>query len=309
MLLDGERLRQLIETAKSEVVLCSPFIKADVLQRLLSVVASEISVRIITRWRPAEVAAGVSDLDVFEICQDRPRTYLSLLDNLHAKMYLADDAALIGSANLTATALGWVAQSNVELLVMARRADSEIANLLKQLERAEIATYAIKSRIEAEASKLTKLKLPEAEEVSELWKGKPVALWLPQCAAPVILYRVYLGEDNADIVVSTRDDALLDLSVLSPAVGLDAEQFKKEIAIVLERMPGMQRVINEVPRQLNDADGTALMAAIRPDLSNDEAATQWEIVRDWIQEFLSKKFEVAADSYVVRIRPAGQREP
>ena len=308
MLLDGERLRQLIETAKSEVVLCSPFIKADVLQRLLSVVKSDISVRIITRWRPAEVAAGVSDLGVFEISQDRPRTHLSLLDNLHAKMYLADDAALIGSANLTATALGWVEQSNVELLMMARRADSEIVNLLKQLERAEIATYAIKSRIEEEASKLTKLKLPEAEEVSELWKGKPVALWLPQCAAPAKLYRVYLGEDNADVIKSTRDDALLDLSVLNPAKGLDSEQFKEEIATTLEQMPGMQRVIDAVPRQLNDAGGTALMVAIRPDLLEKEAAFQWEIVRDWIREFLNKKFEVATDKYVVRIRPAGQRE-
>lgn len=73
-------------------------------------------------------------------------------------------------------------------------------------------------------------------------------------------------------------------------------------------MPGMQRVIEEVPRQLNDADGTSLMEAIRPDLSKNEAATQWEIIRDWIREFLGKRFEVAPDGYVVRIRPAGQLE-
>lgn len=308
MLLDGERLRQLIETAKSEVVLCSPFIKADVLERLLSVVKSNVSVRVITRWRPAEVAAGVSDLSVFELSQSRPHTQLALLNNLHAKMYLADNDGLIGSANLTATALGWVERSNVELLMAARRADPEIAFLLKQLERAETATYAIKSQIEEEASKLTKLQLPEAKGISELWKSKAVALWLPQCAAPGKLYRVYRDQNNADVIESTRDDALLDLSVLNPPDGLDAEQFKKEIAIALERMPGMQRVIEGVPRQLNDADGGSLMAAIRPDLSEHEAATQWEIVRDWIREFLSKRFEVAADSYVVRIRPAGQHE-
>lgn len=215
MLLDGERLRQLISTAKNEVVLCSPFIKADVLKRLLGVINAGVLVRIITRWRPAEVAAGVSDLSVFEISQSRPHTQLALLNNLHAKMYLADDGGLIGSANLTATALGWVERSNVELLMAARRVDPEIAILLKQLERAETATYAIKSRIEEEASKLAKLQLPEAEGMSELWKSKPVAPWLPQCAAPGKLYKVYRGQNYADVIELTRDDALFDLSVLS----------------------------------------------------------------------------------------------
>src|SRR5262249_40284270 len=130
MLVDGERLRQLIESAKSEVLLCAPFIKKEVLKKLFGVLGENTSVKVITRWRAAELAAGVSDLEVLEVCHNRPRAQFLLLDNLHAKLYLADDLGLIGSANLTAAALGWVDRSNVELLVPARRSDPEVSYLL-----------------------------------------------------------------------------------------------------------------------------------------------------------------------------------
>ena len=305
MLLDGERLNLLIRAAKNEVLLCAPFIKAAVLKKLLGVVESDIPVKIITRWRPEEVAAGVSDLEVFEICQSRSNTQLALLDNLHAKIYLSDENALIGSANLTATALGWVDRSNVELLMPATRSDIDIVFLLKKLEQAEPATYSIKSKIEAAAAKLQNYKLPEAQEISEVWQNRPVTSWLPQCSAPAKLYKIYLSPDKADVVQSTRDDALQDLSVFNLPNGLSAEQFTREVMDLLCRMPAMSRIIKQVPRQISDADGAALIGEMRPDLSKQDTQIQWQIVCEWIREFFNERFEVAPDKFVVRIRAPG----
>ena len=120
MISDGERLKVLLARANRQVLLCSPFIKAKVLDAVLSVVADAVPVRIVTRWRTSEIALGVSDLEVFEIANSRTNTELSLLNDLHAKIYVADDDCLVGSANLTASALGWSDPSNVELLVPAR---------------------------------------------------------------------------------------------------------------------------------------------------------------------------------------------
>ena len=92
-----------------------------------------VFVRIVTRWRAREVAAGVSDLAVFEITNDRRNTALDLLDDLHAKLYLADNKGLIGSANLTAPALGWATRNNVEILMAVRRGDPDVERLLKTL--------------------------------------------------------------------------------------------------------------------------------------------------------------------------------
>lgn len=95
MISDGERLKSLLEHAEERVLLCAPFIKAKVLQAILSVVSASVPVRIVTRWRASEIAAGVSDLEVFEVSNMRPNTELALLDDVHAKLYLADDKCLV----------------------------------------------------------------------------------------------------------------------------------------------------------------------------------------------------------------------
>ena len=72
MIADGERLKTLIENAEHRVTLCAPFIKASVLRTVLSVVPDGVQVQIVTRWRAAEVAAGISDLEVLQIANERP---------------------------------------------------------------------------------------------------------------------------------------------------------------------------------------------------------------------------------------------
>ena len=136
MMVDGERLKALLAGAKQRVLLCAPFIKAKVLRTLLGVVAKGVDVRIVTRWRAEEVATGVSDLEVFEVAGERLRTELLLLDDLHAKLYVADDKCLLGSANLTASALGWAEPGNIELLVPVSATDTDVSVLLKRLEAA-----------------------------------------------------------------------------------------------------------------------------------------------------------------------------
>jgi len=50
---------------------------------------------------PEEIAAGVSDLDVWRVVCKRPHARLLLCPAIHAKYYRIDGLALVGSANLT----------------------------------------------------------------------------------------------------------------------------------------------------------------------------------------------------------------
>ena len=97
-MVEGERLKALLAPAQRRVVLCAPFMQARVVETLLSVVADDVMVRIVTRWRAVEVATGVSDLGVFEVANRRPRTELLLLNDLHAKLFVADERCLVGSS-------------------------------------------------------------------------------------------------------------------------------------------------------------------------------------------------------------------
>lgn len=303
MIADGERLKALMQTAQRRVLLCSPFIKVGALATVLPVVEEAISVRIVTRWRPAEIAAGVSDLAVFELVQERANTELALLDDLHAKLYLADDSGLAGSANLTAAALGWSERSNVELLLPVRKGDPDVARLLRRLETARPATFAIRSAIEAEAVALGELKLDDSRDVATQTAIIRRHAWLPSCAAPGRLRTIYENPKTTAVVESTRVDGLADLNDLHLSCGLSASEFDEEVRETLLLMPAFKRIVDRIPQGLTDSGGVALISESRPDLPKAEADLQWRIVRDWIAEFYQDRFEVAPESFITRLRP------
>ena len=109
-----ERLRTYF-AGEGVVYVIAPFIRADALAGLLSDRPGG-SVIVLTSWRPDDVLAGASDLNVYELCHDR-RWRLYTSDSLHAKLYSLDLAtAWIGSANITRRALGLADVSNDEVL-------------------------------------------------------------------------------------------------------------------------------------------------------------------------------------------------
>src|SRR5438477_11317897 len=105
----GDQLLQACGNARSRLTLCAPFVKASVFRRVLDVTPDSVVIELFTRWRPDEVAAGVSDTAVLALLEKRGGSVM-LCDRLHAKFVRFDDRTLLGSANLPATALGWVAR-------------------------------------------------------------------------------------------------------------------------------------------------------------------------------------------------------
>ena len=302
MIADGERLKGFLEKAQHRVLLCSPFIKARVLRILFSVVAESVHVTVVTRWSPDEVAAGVSDLETFDVVNERPNAELKLLDGLHAKLYLADDRCLVGSANLTGSALGWSERPNVEILVSTTHVDDDVVFLLKRLASAKAATFTIRSEVEAAAARIRAVKLDEGRElVGE--DGDRRLPWLPRCAAPDRLYEIYQNPSTNVVVEGTREDALVDLRDLLIVSGLSGTEFSTLVQTTLLRMPAFARVIEKVPEGLTDTDGIGLVESSRPDLVGVDARDQWRIIRDWITVFFGDRFEVAAESFITRLKP------
>lgn len=302
MITDGERIRSLLKGAERRIVLCAPFIKMRVLETVLSVVSESISIRVVTRWRPEEIAAGVSDLDVFELVNGRPNAELLLLDDLHAKLYVADDECLVGSANLTGSALGWAKRSNVELLVSTQVHDTHVAFLLRRLELAVAATFELRSKLEDAAGALASRTYDDIRDVSVSDEVR-LSPWLPRCAAPERLFDIYRNAETTAVVKGTREDGIADLRDLKVPVGLSANAFNAVVGDTVRLIPTIGRIVEEIPRGVTDARGVALIGEARPDLVPSDANKQWRIVRDWIGVFFGKQFEVAPESFVIRLRP------
>lgn len=302
MITDGERIKSLLAGAKQRVLLCAPFVKARVLQTILSVVPEAVPVQVVTRWKAAEVAAGISDLDALLIADERPNTKLALLDDLHAKLYLADDQCLVGSANLTASALGWSERSNIELLVPAQPSHPDVAYLLERLESAVPATAAIRSEIEATIASLQSSVLDEAEGMVDDGRNHGLP-WLPRCAAPNRLYEMYRNPETTVVVDSTKSEGLADLRDLQIKRGLSPTDFEEAVQNTLLLIPAFCRIIEEVPQGLPDTRGIWHVQESRPGLERQDVERQWRIVRDWISVFFADRFEVAPESFVIRLKP------
>lgn len=309
MISDFERIKALIARAESEVLLCSPFIKEDVLALILQSAPENVPVRIITRWRPNEIAVGVSDLEVFNIANARPRTNIYLLDSIHAKLYLADDKCLIGSANLTAMALGLRMNSNIEILIDLPKSDSNVAVLLDRLLDSKQVTEQIYLSMKDKVAGISHYDLDEGklEEGNPVDKENPVNspnLWLPKCSMPSKLYSIYENSNVSDIIDDTRLDGLGDIECLRPPDQLSKPDFMKFIAGALVQFPSIMMIIDRIPSQLTDEDGMSIIREIAPDLDQDSIRKQWEIVRDWIIYFFNDKYEMSPHTFILHLKRA-----
>ncbi len=291
-----------MKNACERVLLCAPFIKERALGLILSKISDDVSVQIVTRWRAVEVSAGISDLEVFELANERPRTELTLLDDLHAKLYLADDIGLAGSANLTAAALGWSDKSNVELLLPVKQSDPDVVRLLWRLERAHPATHTIRSAVAADAAILSTERLDEGQGVSKNTEMVRKQAWFPNCAAPDKLLSIYKDPLTSTVAKGTRHDGLADLRDLHIPSGLQQHEFTREVREALLLMPAFQRIVGLIPMGITDAKGIDLILELRPSLAQPQAGLQWRIVRDWVAEFFQDEFEVAPESFLIRLR-------
>jgi len=104
-----DRLLNLASLARRRVVAAAPFITSEALAEFIGAIRhpGEIQVVIGTTLSSSSVVHGSLDLDALRwACSELPRLQLKHIPRLHAKIYIADDAAaIITSGNLTMASL------------------------------------------------------------------------------------------------------------------------------------------------------------------------------------------------------------
>lgn len=113
----GDTLLSLCDSAEC-LLIVAPYIKADALSRVLSNISLNASLTCVTQWTLHDIASGASDIRSWEIVNNLGGTF-QLRPSLHAKYFKVDDTILVGSANLTNSALGWSQSPNLEILCQA----------------------------------------------------------------------------------------------------------------------------------------------------------------------------------------------
>lgn len=282
----GATLQHHFSTAQRQAVLVAPFVKASTLARVLSGLRVAATPTLVTRWRPDELAAGVSDVESYEIVTGLGGQVL-LRNDLHAKYYRSDDEILIGSANLTGAALGWSPAANLEALVRvsadetteafevtllanAVSVDAELAARFLQLQEELRAT--------AEPGRTAEIDVLESTALLQLLPRDPEDLWL-----------YYVGEQQLlTREAAKRSAAVLRRLSIPPGIG-DQKRFDSVVGTALLADPTIAHfdAFVAIPRrfgEITDVLGSALA------VDRGEATHSAQTLIRWLLHFMPTRF-------------------
>ena len=268
----GDLVTQLCSNARS-LVIAAPYIKADALSRVLAAVNAEASLICVTRWSPHDLAVGASDPECRNLVTGFGGSF-RLHPSLHAKYYRIDDVTLIGSANLTSSAMGWSPQPNLEILCRAGDDFDSVAFQEELLDGAREISDDEFLRWEA---------IPKiaARRERELAGGQPwLDTWRPRTRDPIHLELSYEGRGD-EIASSDEQRAVRrDLQALQVPPALSNVEVRTWATACLLAAPFTNTVIqlSHTP----DVAGSYQSLASVYGLNMTEARRDMETVQNWL---------------------------
>ena len=117
------------------MIVVSAYLGAGTLETLIDAVPVAVPrTKVFARWDIDDMRSGATDWQVWDVAK-RCGVPLFACRRLHAKMYVADDEALVGSANATTSGLALGEEGNLELLIPVRTNQSDVSSVLAATER------------------------------------------------------------------------------------------------------------------------------------------------------------------------------
>ena len=303
----GEDVVSILENARRDALIVAPFVRTKALDTLLSHIPAGTQTTVVTRWRPTDFLMGVADLGVYDATVSKGAC-LYLRYDLHAKLFAADDRCLVGSANVTDTALGWRSPENLELLVTVPRSEPEVARFEERLLKGAIrATAALRDRIAAflDNYRGPQLTLPELEPETS---GQLQPDWIPLIRNPEELFSAHNG--SADVGRAALQAMREDLKQIGVAPGMNEPLFREWIAAAISQTPLIQTVICHIEQkgEVTESDIAAFLRSFDIDASVFRPREVLENLERWLTCFFPAQYETARESIkLIRAQSIGVR--
>ena len=279
------------------LVLVAPFIKKDVLERILTNLPEDVFVKCVTRWRVGEIASGVSDIEIWDLFKSNTELYLSF--DLHAKYYRFDEVAIIGSANLTNAALGWSYKPNLELLIelspipqpildfedhvvgesmlVTDEIYSSVKEIVENLEDKD--QYKVKKETDI-AFLLQELEISESHE----------KMWIPKLRHPEQLFDAYQGDWDS-FSSFAKEAVLKDLVHFPMEEGQNRNNFELSVGLLLLQKPIVIEIDNFlVTSQRFGAVRQHLRGLPCSENKGFDATIAWQTLMRWMLYFLPNRY-------------------
>ena len=300
----GPGVLELVGQASDRVVIVAPYLKVQAVRRVLAAVPNGVKeCTCVTRWLPEDIAAGASDLEVWDEVRGRDGGRLWVHPHLHAKYYCNGFRSLVGSANLTGRGLGWRQPSNVELLVALPGDFPGLAEWERVLLSSAVeATEQLRDRLRGEAEALKERGDSQRPPEVEADGGEEVqsGQWVPGCPVPERLWEVYRGEGRDTMTTSAFEAAEADLRALAVPGGLTLGLFVVYVGSVLRHMPVVAGIDQLAESGLTDGRAEEFLErSLSRDLGKEEFEQVWRVIRAWLMYFFPETYMVETGQEVL----------
>jgi len=286
-----QEVGNLLSSARERVIIVSAFVRSETLKSLLAFVNSGVKVEIYARWRISDIVAGASDVAVWDVAK-RAGADFRVYDVLHAKIYIADENALVGSANATDTGLGRLGdnRSNLEILLKCSAESPEVMKVLDDLRKKSV----VPCRFDDELIKQAQQSAPLAPSNAD---GEDN--WTPRALPEQVLFVSQTGK------FTDNQEAFQDCCDLEIGTGIDEERLGEVVST--RRIFEEIRDILSAGYQDSVPDNKGCDILINSFYVNpDSASKKWDIIKKWIDELSEDMYVSSARDGSQEVR-AGQR--
>ena len=260
----------------TEAVVVAPFMKRPALEMVLKQIDPLASVVCVTRWTPLDIQFGSSDVACRSLVVDRGGSF-QLHNRLHAKYFRFGDRILVGSANVTASGLGYASGGNIEVLCEPHRSfewtDFESRVLLESREISDAEFDFWK-----DCPTTPWPKAPAGfEQPSTSLDG-----WKPQTRNPDYLWFSYVGQESRIATFDQRVLARVDSAALNIPPNLNRSEFETWIRACLRASPFVDTV-----KSLEGSEDAVIWSTIAEEWGTSMGlAARWaSTAQYWIKQF------------------------
>lgn len=287
----------LLTGAVDEVVLVSPFIGHHIFSESLAKISRNVSVTLVTRWSPHEIAGGLNDLRIWEWLQERGNSQLLLKWDLHAKYYRGDSNVILGSGNLTKAGLNFRESGNSEIMLSSTSNLDGLQDFESSLIQSSVEpTVEMYQELIAEVERIRleeppmPFRLPSS---GDIWSIEVDGSWKPRCEMPDILFEVYERRTEA-IDVYSVESALRDLEYIQAPDGLTSNEFKGFVRNVLAQSPLFPIVLAEIAENgpVSHKAGQRFVKEAFDGIEDAESELIWQASMRWLAHFYPEEFEI-----------------
>ena len=256
-------------------LLIAPFIKTDALKALLQHFDNS-KLQVITSWTAGNLAAGVSDPDVYLVLEEL-KIPLYINPNIHMKLFVfEDDVAFHTSANITARGLGLAPNSNLEIgcrLTLELSDWLRINDLLETSCRVTDLMY-VQAKRYTDENKDRPPPLPALDLPTNLGVHPFSRQALPQCTSPHELWDFY---STGSVVGGLRSTYMHDLWLYRiTCANLSKEQFFHQLGESFQAHPFVKALIVHV-KERGTLHFGAVNAWITNNCSDRPTPIRWEL--------------------------------